>query len=245
MRQRAGRPATYLYKFMLDASARGTGLGDALLNWACERAAGQGDRWLRLDCWRSNAALHDYYLRRGFRHVDTRTAPGRPFFVPSDSAPEWACEGSKPPAHALLSNPLIAQVRARVSESVSGVVSGFVSGVVSESVSGVVSESVSGVVSGFVSDHRRRSTSRPRMIHSTRSTRSSASTPSRTLSARSGTCPARVAPSSTCRTRYVTCVTRARRGDQVEPPLPLNTTFPQVRAVPRFWGQPAFPQVRG
>lgn len=75
--QEASEPATYLYKFMLDGSARGTGLGDALLNWACERAAGQGDRWLRLDCWRSNAALHDYYLRRGFRHVDTRTAPGR------------------------------------------------------------------------------------------------------------------------------------------------------------------------
>lgn len=75
--QEARQPASYLYKFMLGPEARGTGLGDALLNWACERGARQGDRWLRLDCWRSNTALHDYYLRRGFRHVDTRTAPGR------------------------------------------------------------------------------------------------------------------------------------------------------------------------
>ncbi|TLW89244.1 GNAT family N-acetyltransferase [Saccharomonospora piscinae] len=75
--QEVQQPASYLYKFMLAAAARGTGLGDALLNWACKRAASQGNRWLRLDCWRSNTALHDYYIRRGFQHVDTRTAPGR------------------------------------------------------------------------------------------------------------------------------------------------------------------------
>jgi hypothetical protein len=33
--------------------------------------------YLRLDCHRTNTALHNYYLRRGFTLLDVRSAPGR------------------------------------------------------------------------------------------------------------------------------------------------------------------------
>jgi GNAT superfamily N-acetyltransferase len=69
--------ALYLYKFMIGSARRGTGLGDHLLDWACEQAQDQGKRWLRLDCWRENTALQRYYLRRGFAHVRTVVVPGR------------------------------------------------------------------------------------------------------------------------------------------------------------------------
>jgi hypothetical protein len=36
-----------------------------------------GSRWLRLDCWRTNAKLHAYYLARGFVRVRTAVVPGR------------------------------------------------------------------------------------------------------------------------------------------------------------------------
>lgn len=73
----AAEPALYLYKFMIRSDRRGRGLGDVLLDWCCGRAELVGARWLRLDCWRSNTRLHEYYQRRGFEPVDVRTAPGR------------------------------------------------------------------------------------------------------------------------------------------------------------------------
>jgi len=69
--------ALYLYKFIIGSDYRGTGLGDELLDWACEQAQEAGKRWLRLDCWRENISLQRYYLRRGFEHVRTDVVPGR------------------------------------------------------------------------------------------------------------------------------------------------------------------------
>lgn len=63
--------ASYLYKLIVARHTAGTGLGDAILNWASQRAADHGNRWLRIDVWRDNQALQDYYLRRGFNHVRT------------------------------------------------------------------------------------------------------------------------------------------------------------------------------
>lgn len=70
-------PAAYLYKFIIDSNHRGSGLGDAMLNWACEHAAANGATVLRLDCWKTNLNLHKYYLQRGFRLLGIRNAPGR------------------------------------------------------------------------------------------------------------------------------------------------------------------------
>jgi hypothetical protein len=67
----------YLYKFITGPTARGTGLGDVLLDWACHQAEMFRCLYLRLDCHRTNTALHNYYLRRGFTLLDVRSAPGR------------------------------------------------------------------------------------------------------------------------------------------------------------------------
>lgn len=69
--------ALYLYKLIINDDWRGTGLGDEILDWACWRAEEEGKSAVRLDCWRTNTALQEYYKARGFRHVRTESAPGR------------------------------------------------------------------------------------------------------------------------------------------------------------------------
>jgi ribosomal protein S18 acetylase RimI-like enzyme len=69
--------ALYLYKFMIGPSGRGTGLGEAMLDWASGQAQARGKAWLRLDCWRTNITLQNYYARRGFQLLRIIQAPGR------------------------------------------------------------------------------------------------------------------------------------------------------------------------
>lgn len=64
-------PARYAHKMTVRRSHSGSGLGGRLLDWAGSRAAAEGAKWLRLDAWTSNTALHAYYLRQGFEHVRT------------------------------------------------------------------------------------------------------------------------------------------------------------------------------
>jgi GNAT superfamily N-acetyltransferase len=75
--QELAEPAMYLYKFITGPTARGTGLGDVLLDWACYKVDMYRHFWLRLDCSRTNTQLHRYYLDRGFHQLDMRSAPGR------------------------------------------------------------------------------------------------------------------------------------------------------------------------
>lgn len=71
------QPALYLYKLIIRSDRRSRGLGEVLMDWACRRAQESGARWLRMDCWKTNVKLQQYYEQRGFSHVDTRDAPGR------------------------------------------------------------------------------------------------------------------------------------------------------------------------
>lgn len=71
------QPAVYLYKFTLGPEARGTGLGDVVLDWVCAEAEQRWALWVRLDCNRDNTGLHRYYEDRAFFHRETRSAPGR------------------------------------------------------------------------------------------------------------------------------------------------------------------------
>jgi ribosomal protein S18 acetylase RimI-like enzyme len=70
-------PALYLYKLMVARAHAGTGIGAAILDWACDRAARHGYPVLRLDIWPNNHGLAAYYQRHGFQHVRTVTVPGR------------------------------------------------------------------------------------------------------------------------------------------------------------------------
>lgn len=60
-------PAVYLHRLITAPAYAGWGLGAELIDWAGLSAAEQyGARSIRIDVWRTNTALHDYYRKRGF-----------------------------------------------------------------------------------------------------------------------------------------------------------------------------------
>lgn len=63
--------ALYLHRMIVRRSHAGQGLGRQLVDWAADAAAAAGKRWLRLDAWRTNKQLHEYYASLGFQHVRT------------------------------------------------------------------------------------------------------------------------------------------------------------------------------
>ena len=69
--EECAEPARYVHKMSVRRSHAGTGLGGRLLDWAGDRAAADGAKWLRLDAWTTNKELQAYYQRQGFQHVRT------------------------------------------------------------------------------------------------------------------------------------------------------------------------------
>ena len=67
--------ALYVHKLTVDRRYAGNDLGGQILDWAGDRAARVGAKWLRLDAWTTNHGLHRYYLAHGFDHVRTTTNP--------------------------------------------------------------------------------------------------------------------------------------------------------------------------
>jgi GNAT superfamily N-acetyltransferase len=64
-------PARYLHRLVVTRRSAGEGLGARLIDWAGDRAAREGARWLRIDVWTTNEALQRYYRAQGFQHVRT------------------------------------------------------------------------------------------------------------------------------------------------------------------------------
>ena len=71
------KSALYVHRMIVSREAAGHGLGAVMLDWAAGQAAHAGKRWLRLDAWRTNTALHDYYRRQGFDDVRVIDLPWR------------------------------------------------------------------------------------------------------------------------------------------------------------------------
>lgn len=69
-------PAWYVSKLATSRDAR-RGLGALLLRWVLDRADASGVGTVRLDVWKTNRELHDWYLRQGWRYLRTVDAPGR------------------------------------------------------------------------------------------------------------------------------------------------------------------------
>jgi ribosomal protein S18 acetylase RimI-like enzyme len=67
----------YVHKLAVARPWSGSGLGDALLDWAGVATYEAGLPWLRLDCAKGNRRLQDYYRGRGFRHLRTIDLPHR------------------------------------------------------------------------------------------------------------------------------------------------------------------------
>jgi ribosomal protein S18 acetylase RimI-like enzyme len=68
----------YLHRIARAASYPGRGLVDVVLAWAERECIRLGRDGLRMDTWASNAALIDFYQRRGFRLVDERRIEAEP-----------------------------------------------------------------------------------------------------------------------------------------------------------------------
>ena len=73
----ATEDALYAHRIITLPSARGHGIGSALLDWASQKAYEAGKRWLRVDVWKTNKELHRYYEQHGFKLVRTVDLPHR------------------------------------------------------------------------------------------------------------------------------------------------------------------------
>lgn len=59
--------AVYVCRLVVSRAHAGRRVGAELLNWAGSRARRRyGARWVRVDVWTTNRALHAYYERQGF-----------------------------------------------------------------------------------------------------------------------------------------------------------------------------------
>jgi GNAT superfamily N-acetyltransferase len=67
-RRERRQPSVYVSRLIVRRSHAGLGIGEALVDWAGLRALRDwGAQWIRIDVWTTNAALHNYYEKRGFR----------------------------------------------------------------------------------------------------------------------------------------------------------------------------------
>ncbi|MCX4417840.1 GNAT family N-acetyltransferase [[Kitasatospora] papulosa] len=69
--------ALYVAKLITARSVSGRNLGGQLLDWVGSQARQRGKSWVRLDCWRTNTKLQEFYLAEGFQHVRTETPDHR------------------------------------------------------------------------------------------------------------------------------------------------------------------------
>lgn len=63
--------ALYVHRLAVRRAVSGHEVGSSLLDWASRRAQALGKNWIRLDAWRTNDRLHQYYIERGWRLVRT------------------------------------------------------------------------------------------------------------------------------------------------------------------------------
>jgi GNAT superfamily N-acetyltransferase len=72
-------PAVYAHRLITARDYAGRGLGADLIDWAGLRGQRlHGAKWIRIDVWTSNAALHDYYRETGFTRCGTCADPSYP-----------------------------------------------------------------------------------------------------------------------------------------------------------------------
>jgi len=60
--------AVFVHRLITSRKYAGLGLGAELINWAGLRGGREyGAKWIRIDVWRTNTGLHDYYTSKGFK----------------------------------------------------------------------------------------------------------------------------------------------------------------------------------
>lgn len=74
-----GERAVYAHRLIVARDYAGWGLGAELLDWTGLRGRRHyGAKWIRIDVWTANKALHDYYMKRGFVPCGTCPDPSYP-----------------------------------------------------------------------------------------------------------------------------------------------------------------------
>jgi len=71
--------AVYVHRLITARNYAGLGLGEELIDWAGLRGRRKHRaKWIRIDVWTSNEALHGYYLKRGFEPCGNCADPTYP-----------------------------------------------------------------------------------------------------------------------------------------------------------------------
>lgn len=74
-----GERAVYAHRLITARSHQGQGLGAQLIDWAGLRARHEyGAKWIRIDVWTTNLALHGYYQGIGFEPCGSCEDPDYP-----------------------------------------------------------------------------------------------------------------------------------------------------------------------
>ncbi|MFF2075388.1 GNAT family N-acetyltransferase [Kitasatospora sp. NPDC058162] len=73
----APETALYVHRMAIARDMAGQAVGARMLDWAAARAVAARKSKLRLDAWKTNPALHRYYLGQGFTLVRTVDLPHR------------------------------------------------------------------------------------------------------------------------------------------------------------------------
>lgn len=69
--------AVYLSKAAVAVNRRGQDIGSMMMRWVVDKAYRSGVRYARLDAWKTNPELQDYYRRRGWHYLRTVELPHR------------------------------------------------------------------------------------------------------------------------------------------------------------------------
>lgn len=69
--------ALYGHRMIVRQHARGQRIGNSLIDWACRKTSAADREWLRLDAWKTNQRLAQYYRELGFSHLRTVDLPHR------------------------------------------------------------------------------------------------------------------------------------------------------------------------
>ena len=68
--------AVYIHRMCVNPAAKGNHLASNVLSWAYGYAARAGRKYVRMDTWRDNRRLIDYYVSCGYRLVGERHIVG-------------------------------------------------------------------------------------------------------------------------------------------------------------------------
>lgn len=69
--ERDQKPSIYIHRIALNSNFRGQSIMTKIIDWAKKYCVQNEKQFIRIDTWGENTKLIDYYLKCGFKHIDT------------------------------------------------------------------------------------------------------------------------------------------------------------------------------